>query len=114
MNTKTLKGIGLFQLQILHLISIGKKESIKTIEEHMEKGDLIEYLFNKYKKHFSIIFDNTIYDNESLNQYFQNCIGKIQGNESRKYGIMNEDDGLLLIPASISDTIEISASTWTN
>lgn len=113
-NPKTLKVIGLFQLEILHLVSIGKKESIETIEKCMDEGNLIEYLFNKYKEDFFIVFDNEIYDNEALNQYFQNYSGYIQGNESRKYGIMNETDGLLLIPALICDKIEHSAATWTN
>lgn len=114
LNSKSLKGIGLLQLEILHLISLGKKESVEIIEEHIHKGDLIEYIFNKYQDEFSIAFDNEVYDNEALNLYFKNYSGYIQGNESGKYGIMNEDDGLLLIPALISDKIEHSATNWTN
>lgn len=113
LNPKTLKGIGLFQLEVLHLISIGKKESIEDIEKSMEDGNLIEYIFNKYREKFFVAYDNQIYDNETLNQYFQNYCGYIQGNESRKYGIMNENDGLLLILALISDKIERSAASWT-
>ena len=40
MATETLKGIGLFSLDILHLISIGKKESISEIEQHFDNGML--------------------------------------------------------------------------
>lgn len=114
LNSKSLKGIGLFQLEVLHLISIGKKESIETIEKYIDEGNLIEYIFNKYRDEFFVVFDNEVYDNEALNLYFQNYSGYIQGNESRKYGIMNETDGLLLIPALISDKIEHSAANWTN
>ena len=114
LHPKTLKGIGLFQLEVLHLISIGKKESIETIEKHIDDGNLFEYIFNKYRDEFSTVFDNGTYDNEALNLYFHNYIGYIQGNESRKYGIMNETDGLLLIPALISDKIEQSSVGWTN
>ncbi len=114
LNSKSLKGIGLLQLEILHLISLGKKERIEIIEEHIDEGNLIEYIFNKYQDEFSIAFDNEVYGNEALNLYFKNYSGHIQGNESRKYGIMNEDDGLLLISALISDKIEHSATNWTN
>lgn len=114
LNPKSLKGIGLLQLQILHLISLGKKESIEIIEKHIDEGNLIEYLFNKYREEFFIVFDNEVYDNEALNLYFNNYSGYIQGNESRKYGIMNVNDGLLLILALISDKIEHSAANWTN
>ncbi len=114
LKPKSLKGIGLFQLEVLHLISIGKKENIEAIEKHLDDGDLIEYIFNKYRDEFFVVFNNEVYDNEALNLYFQNYSGYIQGNERRKYGIMNEDDGLLLIPALISDKIEHSSVDWTN
>lgn len=113
-HQKSLKGIGFFQLEVLHLISIGKKESIETIEKHIDEGNLIEYIFNKYRDEFSIVFNNETYDNEALNLFFQNYSGYVQGNESRKYGIMNETDGLLLILALISDKIEHSSVDWTN
>ena len=113
-NPKSLKGIGLFQLEVLHLISIGKAETIEDIEKNLDNGTLIEYIFNKYRDEFFVLFDNKTYDNKELNLYFHNYSGYIQGNESRKYGIMNEADGLLLILALISDKIERSAASWTN
>ncbi len=112
MSSRNLKGIGLFQLEVLHLISIGKQENIETIEKHMEEGNLIEYIFNKYREHFFVLFDNFVYDNEALNTYFQDSCGCIVGNESRKYGIMNETDGLLIILALISDKIECASPEW--
>ena len=113
LQPKTLKGIGLFQLEVLHLISIGKRESFETIEKAIENGNLIEFIYEKYRSDFFILFDNSVYDNEALNSYFQNYSGYISGNESRKYGIMNDNDGLLLIPALISDKIEQSSINWT-
>ena len=110
----SLKEIGLCQLEVLHLISRGNKETIEHIEKSLDNGNLIEYIFNKYRDDFFVLFDNGVYDNEALNLYFQNYSGYIQGNESRKYGIMNETDGLLLILALISDKIEHSAANWTN
>ncbi len=41
-----------------------------------------------------------------LNEWFKNYDGYIQGNETRKYKVMNEDDGLLLVLSMISDFIE--------
>ncbi len=114
MNQKSLLGIGLFQLQVLHLISIGKKEFIEDIEKNMENGNLIEYIVNKYQDNSIVSLNNGTYNYEELNLYFQNYSGYIQGNESRKYGIMNETDGLLLILALISDKVEQSAVNWTN
>ena len=114
LHPKSLKGIGLFQLEVLHLISIWKKENIEDIEKHIDDGSLIEYIFSKYRDEFFVVFDNEVYDNKALNLYFQNYSGYIQGNESRKYGIMNETDGLLLILALISDKIEYSSVDWTN
>ncbi len=113
LHPKTLKGIGLFHLEVLHLISIGKQESIEAIEKAIDDGNLIEYIYNKYRSEFFVSFDNVVYDNETLNSYFQNYSGYISGNESRKFGIMNDNDGLLLILALISDKIEQSSVNWT-
>lgn len=114
MCKKTLMGIGLFQLQVIHLISIGKKESLKTIEKCFDEGNLIEYLFDKYHNEFFVSFDNKSYDNKELNTYFQNYSGVINGNEARKCGVMNENDGLLLILALISEKLEESSINMTN
>lgn len=112
MSERSLKGIGLFQLNVLHLISIGKKENIETIEKQMDEGNLIEYIFYKYREDFCVSFDNLVYNNKALNKYFQDSCGCIAGNESRQYGIMNETDGLLIILALISDKIEYASSEW--
>lgn len=109
---RSLKGIGLFQMNVAHLISIGKKESIENVENHMDSGDLIEYIFQKYKFDFSG-FDVDTYDAVALNKFFQDKSGYAQGKEDRKYGIDGEDNGLLLILSLIGDRIEKEASKWT-
>lgn len=111
-NKGKLTGIGLFSLEILHLISAGKKETLKDIEAHLDTADLIEYLSQKYHEEFSIKFDNTNYDNSEINKYFANYRGYIEGNEDRKYGILNQDDGLLLILALLTDKIERECINW--
>lgn len=109
----TLTGMGLFSLEILHVISMGKKELISEIEKHFEEGNVVEYLDEKYAEDFYVKFDNSTYDNQALNKYFSNYAGYIDGNERRKYGIMNDDDGLLLILALITDKLEIECQKWT-
>ncbi len=109
----TLTGIGFFGMQILHLISNGKSEGIQEIEKHFDDGDLVEYLSKKYDDYFYIKFDNSTYDNSAINKYFSNYSGFIEGNEAKKYGIMNEQDGLLLILALIFDKVEAACRTWT-
>lgn len=111
MEKKSLMGIGLFQLQVLHLISIGKRETVETIEKHITEGNLVEYLYNKYREDFGI-FSMKTYDNAALNLYFQNYSGYIEGNEIRKYGIVNDEDGFLLVLALISDKVELAAGRW--
>ena len=112
MANNSLKGIGLLQNCILHLVSIGEKESIADIEAHLESKDLVEYLYSKYKADFLISFDNSIYSNESLNSYFGQYCGCIEGEEYSKYGITKSDDGLLLILALISNIIEEKCNSW--
>jgi len=108
----TLTGLGFLSIEILHLISIGKKEKISVIEKHFEQNDLVEYLNQKYNNDFFVKFDNKTYDNTQINKYFANYTGYIEGNESRKYGIMNEEDGLLLILALINDKVETECRKW--
>ena len=40
-------GMKVLSLCILHLISIGEKETIATVEKEIEKGSLVTYLYNK-------------------------------------------------------------------
>ncbi len=108
----TLTGIGLFTVEVIHLISAGKHENFAEIEKHFENRDLVEYLSTKYAEHFFAQFDGTMYDNAAINQYFFEYTGYIQGNERRKYGIMNDEDGLLLIPALLMDRVETECRKW--
>lgn len=109
----TLTGLGLFSMEIIHLISIGICEDFHDIENRFKENNLVEYLGEKYDEYFYLKFDNSTYDNKQINKYFNNYSGYIEGNESRKYGIMNDKDGLLLILALIFDEVEKACRTWT-
>lgn len=112
-DKKSLRGIGLLSLEIMHLISIGKKETFEEIEKHFEEKDLVEYLYEKYRDEFVISFDSGIYNNESINTYFYNYSGYIEDNELRKYRIVGEENGLLLILALVADKVEEESNRWT-
>lgn len=96
----------LFAMETIALISLGKKETITDIEKHMGDGDLIQYIRNKYHDDmFNTFEDDCPYNLDDWNKAFTEYDGYIQGNERRKYGIMNEDEGLLLIVALVLDII---------
>lgn len=56
----SLKGIGLFALKVIHLVSSGKKETLKTMEEHFEKKILWNTYFQNIKKSF-LLFLTTVF-----------------------------------------------------
>lgn len=113
MEEKNLKGIGLFAMCVTHLISVGNYETFTEIEKHFDNSDLVEYISTKYKKDMIINFDNSIYDNQAINAYFHNYSGYIEGNEARKYGIVDENHGLLLILVLLLDKVEEASINWT-
>ena len=114
MNKSSLKGIGIFASELVHLVSIGKKETIDAIEEHISKGDVVDYLYTKYKRDFSISFSfDSPYDISALNKYFHNFDSVVDGEERRKYGIEKQTDGLLLLIAILlTDKVEKEANNW--
>lgn len=107
-----LKGLGLFIMQIAALISGGKSVTIDEIEKHIDAEDVVEFISEKFEGYLSIDFTNGIYDIKALNKYFGTYSGYISGNESRKYGIVNKNDGLLLLISLVSDRVEIECSKW--
>lgn len=104
---KMVMGIGLFQMGILHLISLGKKEKVEKIVDEMIEGSLVDYICNKYGKDgFSNFFVCGKYDDGEINRYFCNnaCAG--ESHAEGAYGLANEDDGLLLILAVMISDME--------
>lgn len=113
MNKNSLKGIGLFAFELVHLVSLGKQEIFDTIEEHISKGNIVEYIYEKYKNDFSIPFSSdSPYDISAINKYYNNFDGVINGEERRKYGIEKQTDGLLLLIAVLMDKVEKESPNW--
>ena len=69
-------------------------------------------LYEKYKDHFMVSFDNHIYNNQQLNAYFNSFSGWIEGNEARKCGIIGEENGLLILLALVTDLISQHEKDW--
>jgi hypothetical protein len=107
----TLTGLGFFCEQVIHLISLGKKEMTSIIEEHLDKKDLIEYISTKYSKDFLAEFPDTRYNFNQLNKLFSNN-DFIPTSKYEKYGLMNDDDGLLEILAIVANEIEYRCKKW--
>ena len=98
--------IKVFAQEIIALISSGKKETITDIEKHMCDGDLVQYIREKYYDDLSNEFkDDKICNIKAWNDAFTNYYGYVNGDENRKFGIVNEEDGLLLVVTLIINII---------
>ena len=95
------KKICCFALEILNLISCNKKESLTVIEEKLSEHKLAEYIVNNYGTEFSCD-----YDCDEINFMFEKYSGYFDGIENRKFGLKNQDDGLLFILALILEYLK--------
>lgn len=84
--------------EILHLISKGYKEDFDTIIKHLEDGTLMSYFVEKYKSELSVVSYDSPYDlnewEKVLDEY--SYLG-FHHDVIRKMGIVNKDDGLLVL-----------------
>ena len=96
----------LFGLEIIALISQGKVETIEEIEKHIDNCDLVQYVRDKYHDDmFNTFEEDCPYNLDDWNKAFSEYSGYIQGNERRKYGICNDNEGLLLVVALVLDMV---------
>lgn len=86
-------GLRRFLLEIISLVSCGEKESVSIIEEHIQKGDIVRYLDNKYRCNLNT--DTW----EPIEKHFAQWAGCTEGVEDRRYGVRGEENGLLLVLA---------------
>lgn len=107
-----LKGLGLFSLEVCTLISAGYKESIDEIELHLDNKDLVEYICHKYTNQMHFDFSSSTYDVEALNAFFSQYSSYVYGNEQSKFGIINNDDGLLLLLTLLCNEVEFKCHNW--
>ena len=96
----------LLGFEIIDLVSCGYKETISEIENQIENESIVQYIREKYK-------DNMPYNYADWNKALAKYSVWIRGQERRKYGIENEDDGLLLLLAFILELVANREHDWT-
>lgn len=100
--------------ELIALISRGRKETISEIEKQMENGNILHYIREKYGDElFNPFSDNMQYNYSDWNKALTKYCGWIKGQERRKYGIENEDDGLLLLVVLILELVANRENDWT-
>lgn len=100
--------------EVLALISRGRKETITEIEKQMENENILHYIRTKYADElFNPFGDEAQYNYSDWNKALGKYSGWIEGNEHRKYGIENKDDGLLLLVALILELVANREHDWT-
>lgn len=101
-----LLGLDNLGFRIISLISCGITEDVIEVEREMSNGTLVTYLNEKYKEELRHDFKG--YDIEELNKHFQSLSHLATPNEARrKFGIVNENDGLLLTLAIILEGLDL-------
>lgn len=102
-----LHGLKGFGFDIIALIADGRKETITKIEDETCNGRIVNYIYSKHSDRMMLTIDESCpYDIENWNKQFSDYSGWVEGNESRKFGITNEDDGLLLLLGLLMDMLE--------
>ncbi|MFQ9544982.1 MAG: hypothetical protein ACLR02_08200 [Clostridium sp.] len=105
---KGLYGINFFIMDIISIIDKGHIETVEKIEEEIFKKNVVNYICNKYSDIVEVPINENIYDIAKWNQELFGYSGYVEGNESSKYGIENNDNGLLLLLALLIDSIKDS------
>lgn len=84
---------------LFEVISEGETESVDVVIKHLEDADLVHYLLDKYKDHFSLVCEGCPYDLNEWEEVFKSYSYLTFGHDiSRKMGIRNrEKDGLLVV-----------------
>ncbi len=91
---------------IIHTISVGKKEDVDELIKYMQDGKVIRYLMEKYKEEFFIINEQCPYGIDDWEKLFQEY-SYIERHHDviRKMGILHEDEGLLMLLSIILDLV---------
>lgn len=93
---------------LYHLISIGKKENVDFLISKLGEGKIVQYITDKYKEHLSNDFSsiNSPYDINEWEKVLEPFSYLTRGHDvTRKMGIMNEDDGLLMLSFIITEIL---------
>lgn len=102
-----LHGLKAFGFDIISIIADGKKETIAKIEEEISNSNIVNYIYSKYSDSMMLTLDeNSPYDIDNWNMQISDYSGWVEGNESGKFGIVKDNDGLLLLLGLVMDMLE--------
>lgn len=106
-NFEGLHGIKIFAFDLMSIISSGATETIEKIEDEIANERITNYISTKYADKIQMPYDSSsIYDIESWNKELAGFSGWVEGNESRKLGIRNKNNGLLLLVDLIIELLQ--------
>lgn len=98
---KTFNGldrIGFFAQALISEISSGSNEYIDKIIKEMEKKNVVHYIFDKYKDNWLFSMgEQCPYNLDDWEEAFYQFSYITECDARRKWGICNENDGLLLL-----------------
>ncbi|CAK7015689.1 hypothetical protein [Tissierella sp.] len=97
--------IELFMYDIIAIIDKGHKESVDEVEKQIDNNNISQYILKKYNNLTMIDLESSDTNKltsqriDDINRAYEYNLSYIMGNESRKFGITKEDNGLLLLVA---------------
>lgn len=92
--------IELLGYEIIHLISNGYSENVDLLLDKIQNGNVVHYLFEKYRNEFSIdLSSSRVYNIDEWERIIHDNFFNIDHwhDVERKMGIKNDADGLLLM-----------------
>ena len=98
--------IDLFAQELIAKISSGKTETISKVAEEMEAKNVVHYLFEKYRADWFLSLDgNCPYNVDDWEELYSQYSFIDAHYARRKFGIENENDGLLLLVSLTFDIL---------
>ena len=97
--------IELFMYDLISIIDKGYEESIEEVEKQIDIENIAQYILGKYKDLTMINLQSADTNNltksriQDINNAYLFNNDYVMGNESRKFGITKENNGLLLLVA---------------
>lgn len=99
MNIDIARRLKTFAIEIIALISKGKKESLEVIYNKIDEGNTIQYLHEKYKNEMSYPLNEEVYSFNEYEKAFTDVANIVNRKAENEFGIIGNDDGLLFITA---------------
>ncbi len=91
--------------EIISLISKGYRENQTDVIQCMWESRIVKYLREKYKNEMMFLGTSDLYNYDDWEEIFFQSSHYTQNDARRKLGIVNEEDGLLLLLQIILETV---------